>query len=109
MTYTYRGTQTRDPDPTKRPDCGTEKGYTWHKRHNEEACQPCLDALAKESARRRGFTHTGRRRRPKPECGTPHGYTYHYTHGNKNPCLPCRLANSEAKREYRARKKAEAA
>lgn len=103
--YTYKGTQNVDQDPTKHKDCGTDKGYQRHRRRKEQACIPCLAAHTEAEARREGRTPTGRRRRPGPECGTRHGYVHHFTHGDRKPCLPCRLANAEKCREYRARKK----
>lgn len=78
-------------------ECGTLRGYRWHRKAGEPTCQACKDAVAADRRARAGQakgTHPNRVLRP---CGTPAAYSRHVQHGEE-PCEPCR----EAMRAYKA-------
>lgn len=53
--------EARQAATTFNPDhCGTPKGYRQHRRHDQDACQPCKDAAAKASAEQRARKKGGR-------------------------------------------------
>jgi hypothetical protein len=59
--YKYRGTNFDVPkDPLRRSRgkfdptaCGTPRGYKQHRRHYEDACQPCRKANAAHESQKR--------------------------------------------------------
>jgi hypothetical protein len=97
--------------PSMKPiDHGTASGFHQHYRRGSDACQPCLDAYAEYSARRR------RAQKNKPATATPErvaaihhgtvrGYRQHQRM-NHPPCQPCRDARNADKRARRNQKKA---
>jgi hypothetical protein len=130
MAYVYKGTQ-RDlepvepyiprkgkPGPKPKPlvfdpsKCGSQKGYKQHRRHGQEACDPCK---AGNAAYHREWTKA--RQVPKAErpvgvydpefCGSHKGYNRHQRR-NTTPCTPCRAGHNEHMREYKASRKAAA-
>lgn len=80
--------------------CGTVAAYMRHIRHGELACNPCLEAMAEDSRKRRGYQPFH-----PVECGTNSGYVRHGQLG-QTPCDACRKAHSQYGRDLRARAKA---
>lgn len=39
--------------PSRRPECGTNRGYYMHRNNREVTCSRCLDAVREETQRRR--------------------------------------------------------
>jgi hypothetical protein len=83
-------------------ECGTRSGYNRHRDRGEEVCEPCREAIRKESRKRRETTpgyceaarERERRRRATPE---------YREHDRKRRATPeYREAQREARRKYRA-------
>lgn len=45
--------------------CGTKAGYTWHRRHGEEACEACKAANRAYYQKKRGYNNRGPRQPKK--------------------------------------------
>lgn len=83
-------------EPLGPGECGTARGYRWHRKAGEETCQACRDFIAADRRARYGKatgTHPGRNLQP---CGTPAAYARHLQHAEE-PCEACEAANSRAK------------
>lgn len=75
-------------------ECGTIRGYRWHRKQREEQCQACKDAMAEYARSRHGkktSTHPGRQLQP---CGTDAAYNRHKQHGEE-ACDPCKAAHAQ--------------
>ena len=83
-----------------RETCGSWPGIRTHQRMGETKCATCK---AFERSRK-GMGAT----RPPAQCGTDSGYARHLSERSE-PCDACREARRIAKREWRARKRAEVA
>lgn len=131
MAYRYRGTvhdlnepirtiyPARKP-PQQRKDAGTgcgvaigtPAGYKRHQKANENACDPCKEALAEYSRDYRAKIRSGERFVRKgftpDRCGTYAGYIHH---GRQDvpACKPCLKAYREYMADYRANRKQQAA
>lgn len=68
-------------EPTSDSKCGTQSGYSKHRRRKEEACKPCKRAQAEYMRERRARPRENR-------CGTMQGYKEHLK-ARENPCSKC--------------------
>lgn len=73
-------------------ECGTLRGYRWHRKAAEPQCQPCKDAQAADVRSRYGKATGTKPGRVLAPCGTPAAYQRHLTHGEE-PCDECRAGN----------------
>jgi hypothetical protein len=74
-------------------ECGTIRGYRWHRKAGEPTCQACRNAHAEDRRARHGKatgTQPGRAMQP---CGTPAAYARHLQHAEE-PCDECRAAHA---------------
>jgi hypothetical protein len=91
---------------------GTPSGYSRHITEGTIACDRCLEAHRLDMAawrRRKGVRSREERWAAEAaKCGTRSGYKRHRRIG-EDPCLDCRLATTQANREYRQRKRKDSA
>lgn len=73
-------------------ECGTLRGYRWHRKAHEPQCQACKDAQAADVRSRYGKATGTKPGRTLAPCGTPAAYQRHLAHGEE-PCPECRAAN----------------
>lgn len=90
------------PPPPEAPryPCGTPAGYSRHRRLNERACQPCLDANADYHR-----SYPQRPQRQARPCGTETAYKRHRDRGEE-ACEPCKEAHNAYVREKNAQRAA---
>lgn len=89
------------PPALSRPACGTESGYTAHRKRRDVPCRACTDAHTaaqrdRAERRRLGLPSI----RPVAKCGTPSGYAKHRRRGEA-ACDGCRAANAAYFQERR--------
>jgi len=72
-------------------ECGTIRGYRWHRKAGEPTCQECRDVMA--AYRRSRYGQAAARRPDVAACGTPAAYSRHLQH-SEEPCEACRTAHS---------------
>jgi hypothetical protein len=92
--------------PKNGTGCGTYNGHAAHKRDGTPACDPCKAAAreykrVREQAKAVGAAKAVAVFDPS-RCGTRAGYQQHYRH-RIPACLPCRSANAEHGRTWRAK------
>ena len=84
--------------------CGTESGYSKHRRDGTEICRSCRDATNAANRRRRSGIYE-RRRLLVAVCGTEGGYMRHHrSRPSTEPCVACLVAHAAAQRKRKARR-----
>lgn len=73
-------------------ECGTIRGYRWHRKAGEPTCDECRAVLAAYRRSRYGKAAARPRAEVAP-CGTPAAYSRHRMHGEE-PCEACRAAHA---------------
>lgn len=74
-------------------ECGTVRGYRWHRKAGEPTCQACRSAIAAYARTRHGKATGTQPGRVLAPCGTDAAYKRHRQH-NEEPCGPCKAAHS---------------
>ena len=83
--------------------CGTESGFSKHRRDGTEICRPCRDA-ANDANRRRRSGSFERLRMAPALCGTAGGYRRHLrSRPPTDPCVACKAGHALATRTNKAR------